>query len=186
MKLKLHKFKITGISPLLMNNPQSLQPGPKGPNKKIFDAKEDAEKSAYKDKNGNYVFPTLGFRNGLLYAMGGIKFGKRTGRSLVASSVFVPEDGEYVTLIDPDTGKPVKTHEIDSRPAVVQKARIIRSRAKILRWACILGLLVDEDMIPDPQAFLPEHITVAGTIAGVGDYRVQCMGWFGRYKAEKI
>lgn len=183
MKIETIKFQITGISPLLMHNPSGMKrsDGTSINKKKIPTAEDEAEAGVYRDAKG-IVFPVIGFRSALLYAVSGKKVGKRSARNVIAASVFNCD--EFTAIIDPSSGKPVKEYVIDSRRAVVQGNGIIRSRPRFNAWALVLRLDIDTDLIA-VQVVL-ENLNEAGLLAGVGDFRVEKRGWFGRFKAKII
>ncbi len=73
--------------------------------------------------------------------------------------------------------------EIDSRPVVIQKARIMRHRARLEEWSLKFDLELDETIIPVDS--LHQLLTDSGRRAGVGDFRPPKGGPFGRYKIVK-
>jgi len=70
--------------------------------------------------------------------------------------------------------------EVDSRPAVVQRARIMRHRARLENWTLSFAVEVEEDILPLDQVH--EILNDAGKRAGLGDYRVEKGGPFGRFQ----
>lgn len=185
MNIKPHSFRITGLSPLLMANCAHMKHDAGGirTQPKKLTPEQQAEQSAYKLPSGQLYMPALCFRESLLYAAKGKKFGKATAWSVLASAVFLI--GDNCLLVDAK-GRPLKEYEIDSRTAVNQHAgRIMVSRAKVPHWGCIVEFDIDEDVITDVKV-VAELLNQAGTISGVGAYRVSCRGWFGRFKAELI
>jgi hypothetical protein len=180
-------FKITGLRPLLMCNPVSmLDPQPDGvtSDKKEYDPKEEAERRTYKlPTNGQLYLQSLAFRGSVIGTGGGAsgrKIGKFTANSRFSAGVFPLE--ENCPLYHPETEDPIFKYEIDSRRAIVNKAGIIRHRPKINEWACDLKLEIDTDLIKVEQVL--ELLNISGRVAGVGDYRIQKKGLFGKYKAE--
>ena len=93
----------------------------------------------------------------------------------------INEKNAECPLYHPKTNRPIKTYEIDVRPARVQRARVMRARPYIKEWGCDLIFEVDTDFITVEQVL--ELLNISGKVAGVGDYRPQCKGWFGKYKA---
>lgn len=73
----------------------------------------------------------------------------------------------------------VKDVEIDSRPVVVQRARIMRHRAKVEKWSLKCSFEIEEDIcaVDDVHQILSD----SGRRAGLGDYRPQKGGPFGRF-----
>lgn len=183
MKIERSKFKITGLSTLLMCNPEHMLTPKSGlKTAKKPTAEEQAETSVYRMANKQLYLPTLCFRQSLIYAGGGKKVGKRSARSVLAATVFPGTD--KTGLIDAK-GRPITDYEMDIRGAVNKTAgRIVISRACVHHWNCIAELDIDTDMI-EPK-LIADLLNEAGTISGVGAYRPSCGGWFGRFTAEIV
>jgi len=77
----------------------------------------------------------------------------------------------------------LKNIEVDSRPVVVQRARIMRHRARLEDWTLNFDLEIDETIIPVDQ--LAEVIADSGRRAGLGDFRPPKGGPFGRFIVTK-
>ncbi len=70
-------------------------------------------------------------------------------------------------------------------PVVVQRSRILRTRAKFdLPWSCTFELDVDDEQIDQSQ--LLEWLDIAGRQIGLGDWRPEKSGMFGRFTAPDI
>ena len=68
-------------------------------------------------------------------------------------------------------------------PVVAQRSRILRARAKIdTPWSCTFE--VDDEMIDQSQ--LLEWLDIAGRQVGLGDWRPEKSGMFGRFAASDI
>jgi len=184
MKLELYKFKVTGLLPLLTHNPASMSSGANGAvkAKKIPSPEEEAAGGLYRDAEGNFGVPSMGFRSGLLCGLKGKKVGKISAPMIFASSVFAVDD--LSILIDPETEEPLRVYEIDKRRAIIQRNGVIRCRPRFPKWQCFLTLQIDADVLQAQQ--VEEHLNVAGQIIGVGDYRVERKGIFGKYMVELI
>lgn len=127
------ELKITGVSPLLLHSTngmkQSSATGTKS--RSVPTPEEEAELGTYRDADGNLVFPTVGFRSGLIYASANLKVGKITAKRALAG--FYPDE-EFTVLTDPDSGEILTDYELDIRPARVGTARIMRTRARLNHW----------------------------------------------------
>lgn len=191
MKLVSHRFLITGLSPLLLNNPIGIvldsNPNPNGEisnQKKDYGTPEEqAKKVEYRDSKGNLYIPSIQFRQSLLYACIGKKVGKTSAKKIISASVFNSDD--KTTLIDPKSKKPITEWTVDVRPAVVNKGRIARCRPKLESWAAIVRYEIDEDLVPSVKA-VEKLQNDAGTLSGVGDYKPANTGPFGRYTCTLI
>ncbi len=185
MRFVEHRFWVSFLSPLLQHNPASMVPtsnvGTIG-KKKIPTPAEEAERGIYRDSKGQMVHPVAGLRSALIKAARGKKAGKRSAPDVVKSAV-LPVD-EYVILVDPDSKKPLKEYQIDTRRVLVQRNGIMRSRPRHERWAFEVRLAVDEDVI-NPEQIVP-LLQEAGLVAALGDFRVEKGGTFGRFTAELI
>lgn len=109
--MAIHKWKLTGITPLMQSNPESMleDSEPKGDEakvakKKIYNDEEEAKIRTYRN-NGHFCHPASAFRVGLLKAGTGRKFGKTSAATMCEGGVFPV--GEFVTICD-GKGKPAK------------------------------------------------------------------------------
>ncbi len=193
--MAIKKFKLTGITPLMQSNPESMleDSAPKGDEakvakKKIYNDEQEAEIRTYRN-NGHLCHPTSAFRVGLLKACVNRKFGKKSAVSLCEEGVFPV--GEFVVICDAK-GKPAKKYVIDKRSVVIRGARILRCRPKFDPWVIILELDIDEDFISPEQ--VEQLLGVMGSKLGLGEYRperdfnkkMKGAGTFGRFTAKLI
>lgn len=183
MRFVKHTYLILGITPLLTHNPASMKPTSSlATRKKIIPTPEqEAVLGLYKIEGG-FGVPGIAFRSALLHGCKGFKVGKVGAASVIAGAV--THIDEFCLLLNPETKKPLKDYEIDSRRVVIQGQGIIRSRPKFSKWACHLVFEIDEDQAA-PEMVLT-HLNEGGMKAGVGDYRPQKMGWFGKFQAKEI
>ena len=183
MKPKIVVFEITGTSPLLQNNPINFigvqeDTGLVG-GKKQYDDHAEAELRVYRDPNGNNCHPTEAFIKSMIRAVTGRKFGKMSATSAIKGSVFIAEP---YAIIEDDKGRPAKSYSIDKRPVVVGKARVPRCRPCWNKWKMRVPLEVDVAIISPQQ--VEESLSLAGRIVGVGDYRPEKGGGFGRFTVK--
>lgn len=179
-------FEITGVSPLLMNNPQSMLSRPTGkPSmgvKEIPSPEKESESKCYRLPSGQLYIPAAAFKGALMGAVSGQKFGKKAARPVFAASVF--EKGEHCLLYSAN-GEAIKEFEIDVRRAVVQRQGVARARAKVQApWHCevtfeFVSQIMDAGKIEDGLA-------QAGALVGVLDFRPQKLGPFGRFKVNRV
>jgi len=184
MNFVTHQFKITGILPLLTHNPASMRAASTAPKtKKIPTREEEVEAGLYRDKRGNCCLPSIAFRSAFLNGLKNKRVGKASAISVLQPAV-LPAD-EFTIILNQKTGKPFKSYEeIDERRAVVQRQGIIRHRPKFINWGCVLSLNIDEDSVPIEH--IEEHLNNAGTVIGVGDFRVEKKGTFGTFTAKLL
>lgn len=193
--MKIQVFRFTGLSPLLMSNIESVnrdlpvlklgvKPG-KG------DIETIAEGMTYRDDDGTYYLPTQALRSSLLKGSVGTKFpgSRMSPKNIFKGVVFAAE--ERATILD-KKGYPVLKHvaQIDSAVNKSTKARIIVVRPRIDEWMLEVPIEIDEEFAPGNfDTFMESLLLVwnrAGRSAGVGAWRPENEGRFGRYSVEMI
>ena len=65
---------------------------------------------------------------------------------------------------------------------VVQRSRILRTRAKFDEWSCAFTLDCDDEIVDQEQ--LEMWLDIAGRRIGLGDWRPEKSGTYGRFEAE--
>ena len=183
MKPEIVTFTVVGISPLLQNNPAEFIGAPTdkklAAGKKQYNDEDEARLRLYIDEDGNYGHPCEAFTKAMVKAVAGKKFGKMFATSAVKGSVFITEP--FAILLD-EAGKLLTKYSIDRRPVVVGKARVLRCRPTFKNWRVRLALEVDTAILsPDD---VREALSLAGRIVGIGDYRPEKGGGFGRFRME--
>jgi len=143
-----------------------------------YDVEQEAAESAYiaeiDGRNQLYV-PMECLYSMIIYAAGAYRVKRRSARSFVAGGIrIVPEK------IPLGTDK----YEVDLRPVVVQKARVIRSRAKVPDWGISFNLLYNAEILA-PEV-LYNILVDGGRRVGLMDYRPQKSGWFGTFTVEEF
>lgn len=184
--MEIVTYRIVGLSPLLMHNPAQMsqeQPRVKFGVKTIPKPEDEAEAGAYRLKDGTLYAPSDWFREALLQASRGKRFGKISAYQIISSSVFLVRVSN--PLLHPETGEKLVNYEIDTRRAVVNNQGIPRCRPLISAWSLELPLEVDREILVHLEP-LTELLNAAGKFPGVGDYRVGKGGTFGRFRAELI
>jgi len=145
-------------------------------------AKEDnvrAEFHSYNDK-GKFFIPAEHIRGALINAGGMVKSkvgnSRKSMKNIVAGMFFVfPEK--------------LPIHQdycIDKRSAVNKniKGRVISIRPKWEQWETEFELHVDNNTIT--KETVQEIIENAGQYIGIGSFRPQCNGMFGRFRIKSI
>lgn len=175
-------FRVVGISPLLQNNPANfigvVEADVLGTKKTYDDAKE-AEMRVYKDNDGAYYHPAQAFIKAMVRAVTGRKFGKVTATNAIKSAVFIAEP--HCVILDA-SGKPATKYAVDRQPCVVGKARILRCRPCWAEWKMDVAMDFDAGLITAQQ--IRDALALAGRTVGIGDYRPEKGGGFGRFKVE--
>ena len=69
-------------------------------------------------------------------------------------------------------------------PVVVQRNRILRTRARFDKWSIAFRIDTDETLVDGKK--LSAWLDIAGRRIGLGDWRPQKSGQFGRFETESI
>ena len=64
---------------------------------------------------------------------------------------------------------------------VVQRNRILRTRAKFDEWSCVVAVDCDDELVDKEQ--LEAWLDIAGRRIGLGDWRPEKSGTYGRFEA---
>jgi hypothetical protein len=158
---------IEGRSPLLMNKYHehvSLENEA---------GKEQARRTAHTNASGHLQLPSVALW--LLLR----DVGKETG--VVISPHRVTVVHEWVPLLSPDLNTPLSDFSVDVR--AVRSARTarreLRYRARVDEWAAAFRLRVNERLIL--PSVIKRVLSEGGEANGLGDYRPQRGGLFGRF-----
>lgn len=184
MEAKIVVFRIVGRTPLLQNNPVEFI-GKSGDDvlgpKKVYVDEEEAAKRVYRAEGGGYYHPSEAFKKAMFFAVKGRKFGKLSAPGIITATVF-PAETEAM-LVDAK-GKPLTRYSIDRRSVVnpSNKARVLRCRPSWSPWEIKVAMEIDVAILGEQQAL--SALQLAGRIIGIGDYRPQKGGSFGRFTAE--
>lgn len=177
MKPEIVVFKIVGTSPLLQNNPANFIGAPDTSAlgaKKVYKDDEEAKLRLYLDGDGRHCHPAESFTRAMIRAAAGKKFGKMFATAALRGAVFITEP--FVVI---ESGS---DYGIDRRSVVVGKARVLRCRPVWNKWSMKLPLEVDTAILRPEQ--VRECLALAGRIIGVGDFRPEKGGGFGRFICE--
>lgn len=171
--------RIEGISPLLQHRFDVPEVDEKSKKRDLKKNKDDVEGYLYRDQDGNIYEPSSHVMMALKYA--GAKFqipgqGKTTYKNIV---------GGGSVQIEPFA----ITHEIqdwvpDRQAVIVQRAKIVRTRPRFDRWALSFFIEYDEEEIS--REVINELLVYAGRRSGLGDYRPQKGGPYGRFIVTKF
>lgn len=187
--MKKIKVSIEGTSPLLMNqyNVEAELERQKGKRiTRVYDPVEEARKAAYFSTKGKkqLVIPVGIVYAALLNASSFHKIGKRSAKSILAGSLRIQgeDGGEEISL---GTDK----YEIDTRPVVIQRNRVLKSRARLDSWKASFSIVFNENLIADADV-IKTVLEEAGLRIGLMDFRPAKSGWYGcfsvtEWKVEK-
>ena len=172
--MKKYKVEVKGVSPYLMHR-FGVEGADTKTQKKVGkkDYKGEVENALYKSPDGEIYVPATQLKGSLMEAgkqMRVVGKGKATYSKLFGA----------VVIIEPDTipMSPQKW-EIDERAVVIQRTRIIRYRPKFKDWSLKFNVVVMDDDIS--LEVVKEGLDIAGNYCGIGDFRPQKKGSYGRF-----
>lgn len=185
MRPEIVTFKIVGISPLLQNNPAAFIGNDSDDGittgKKKYNDEEEARLRVYKDADGRFVHPAESFIKSMVKAVTGKKFGKKSAPALLKGAVFLAEPW---CVIEDAKGQEANQYTIDRRSVVIKKInRVLRCRPCWSNWRMSLALEMDAALMDRSQ--LVVALGLAGRVIGIGDYRPEKGGGFGRFRLEE-
>jgi hypothetical protein len=180
------KVTIVGVSPLLCNkftdaaalavsgNTSAVMRGQKPP------PREQAQAKLYLDSNGKPTLPGTNLMRSIVNAGSFVKSGK-SKLSTQRSSV-IPAGMSISEIELPIAGAKWET---DSRSVVIPSTggRIMCHRPRFDDWRVNFTLDVDETMFS--EAIARELLDLAGKRIGVGDFRPERKGPFGRFRVDQ-
>lgn len=183
MEPRVAIYRITGKTPLMQNNPASFigveEEGGLTVGKKKYDDEEEARLRVYKEDDV-YVHPTESFTKAMIKSAVNKRIGKNAATTVLKGTVFICEPSCVILNGD---GKPATHYEIDRRPVVLRgKDRILRCRPKWFPWSMQVALELDTSIIQPKDVEI--ILSLAGRIVGIGDYRPEKGGGFGRFGCE--
>jgi len=168
------QVQVKGVAPgLLMNSAKSmLLQVIKGKKRgDIPGIEEDAESRAYRMKDDTLFIPSAAFYGTLINSSAAYRIGKKSATSLIAGTVRVWPD---------EISLGTKKYEIDLRPVVVQRSRIVRARPWLKEWTAQFQIIYDSTYGISAE-LLKKIFTEAGKRIGILDFRPQHRGQFGRF-----
>jgi hypothetical protein len=143
--------------------------------------REEAEKVTYRFPDGSLYHPGAAISR-LLREAGSnhkIKGTRKSVKFAVPSAVIVLDDA--IALEMPGSGEAISDYEVDSRPVVIPstKGRVMRHRPRLDKWAMTFHLEIDDDLLP--VEFVHQLLEEGGRKLGIGDFRPEKGGPFGRF-----
>lgn len=173
--MKTIKAKIKGVGlGILLHSPAGM--GQSNGKKVIPTREQEAAAGCYwMDDKKSLAFPAWNVSRALVKAAAQFKNGK------VPMSRYMASD---VVIEPPMLSFGTKEYAIDTRRAVVQRQGILRSRPLLKNWTLEFDLLVGEGisaaMFPTLRVICEE----AGQRVGIGDFRIDKNGPFGKFVVE--
>tara|TARA_R100001463_G_scaffold13402_1_gene35745 strand:+ start:127 stop:741 length:615 start_codon:yes stop_codon:yes gene_type:complete len=182
-------FEITGKSPgIMFNNPSMMAEGNSGVTKtrgtKKYNDEDEAEMRTYRNDKGNLIVPAVQIRASILEASKAYKLGRTNMKTLLNHLMIEPVDELELKSLK---NRPIKTYNIDKRRVVVSRAGIMRARPLVPEWKLTFSVEVDRELMENSLQgtntleVLTKILSDAGKKQGIGDYRPQKGGSFGRF-----
>lgn len=173
--MKTINVEISGIAPLLQNRFPIEEQGQNQSKakKKVYDPEVEAKKCLYQ-RDGKIFQPAEHIYQSIIRASVDFKFeGKKSYKDVVTSSIVV--EPEEIPMISE------KPYEIDTRPVVIQRARVLKWRPLFRNWKLQFKITILDDTNIQAST-LKEILDKAGLTKGIGDYRPR----FGRFMVTKF
>ena len=182
--MKTVLVSLRGVSPILMHRWSDKSEVDSGSNVRRTNVnrltpREEAEETAYRTPEGLLYMPSAAVVRCFREAASDFKQrGKRQSMKYAAGAAFIPVSD--VLLFNPT----LTDFEVDSRPVVIPatKGRIMRHRPRLNAWRLVFYVGIDTDLIGMDTA--QEIMTAGGSLKGLGDYRPEKGGPFGRFAVE--
>ncbi len=186
------EIECTGISPLLMHSDRASDPLSKearwlselaGKRRKteadiVELARREFHSSLYLDAAGRPTIPIDNVHSCIYAAAKRRKEGPAFSGSFTVTSVRFEYDGPD----DPDALWEQPDNFVDRRSVKVGMSRVIRTRAIFPKWS--LAVTAEHDPEVADLFNIGQWAQIAGTRIGLGDYRPQRGGLFGRFEAK--
>ena len=194
-----YKVTIKGISPLIQHcgrsgldtrSPEALEKAQitkkKGSNRT---EKDDARLreletliSFWLDDEGLPTIPPHALRATIENAARKLKQGAQVREGLV---VEFTEKFEWDRKLGEKTEDLARSESIQFEvPVVIQRSRLLKTRAKFDEWSATFLIDTDPELVDQDQ--LERWLFIAGRRIGLGDWRPQKSGLYGRFEVEKI
>jgi hypothetical protein len=181
--MKTIQVEIRGVAPLLIHRfTEQAEAG--DPTRPIVtdrsNPRAEATNHAYIAADGSYYFSAFSIPNCMSSAGSNhkMKGSRKTLRFIVPSAITVAED--TITILN--GAGPAKSFEVDSRPVTIPatKGRIMRHRPRFNEWGAKFELLLEERQLS--VAMASQLLTEGGLCIGIGDFRPEKRGPFGRFR----
>ena len=193
----LYKLGIEGTSALIMHSASGIDPllaineqkqditRKRGSNRTVVDDARLRELetigSLWLDSRERPTIPASAIRTVIETGARKLKQGPQVREGLVVvQTSFTYDTARYGTAIE-DLGKKTQF----TVPVVVQRSRIMRTRAMFdLPWSCEFDLDCDDELVSSEH--LSRWLDIAGRRIGLGDWRPEKSGQYGRFQTVGI
>jgi hypothetical protein len=172
--MREYEVSIKGIVPLMH---ERFSGATSSKHKKKYDPKEECEKKLYRNKDGKIFQPAIHIEGALINAATNFQMkGRKSYKDFFKSSVIImPQEIFFKIPEDPEN------YEIDERPVVIQRSRVLTWRPKWNDWEFDFSIKVLQDAMIDDST-VKEILEHAGAYVGIGSFRPK----FGRFEVIKF
>ena len=196
--MTFYSIKLRGIRPLIMHNGaasldkrspasvEKLEITRKRANNRT-EADEDrlreleCQTSIWYDVQGAPTIPTAAIRAAIETAARKLKQGPQVREGMIVSEVTA---FDYDRKALGTTAEELGRNAQFTVPVVVQRNRIARTRAKFDTWTLTFVLEAEDDLVDQHQ--LESWLAIAGRRIGLGDWRPEKSGDYGRFEVDEI
>ena len=178
--MKKYEVEIKGITPLLQNKPEEYGFDVQWIEKKAStEYEKEALKKLYVDAEGAIYQPATHIENSLIEAGKKIKV-KGSGKATY-SKIF----GSMVNVEEFEIVHNNQKYEIHKTLVVIPstKGRIMRYRPMFKSWSLTFHLEFEDEI---PADVIKEALEIAGKYVGIGDWRPEKKGKFGKFQVVKF
>jgi len=178
MAEQIYEVKLEGVSPLLMNRFAGEETIGKTRKRAETTKENDVEDTVYRLPNGKVYQPSECIKQALIEA--GKAFKKGRGNRSKAFASFLIVTPEAIVHNE-------QKWAVDRRAVVIPstKGRVMRNRARFDKWGINFQITVLDTNEVDME-LLSNALNYAGNYIGIGDYRPQKKGMYGRFVVSKI
>lgn len=194
--MKQVTVRITGTTPFLMHYDKFSDPlhpdtiahsqltnkKKKTEEDRLAIARSEFAGGAYWNKDIGYYMPGHMFKGVLVGAAKLNRLGTAVKRAVLVLESEAPLENKAGDVPPEQLFDNINFRDV--RSVCVSQSRIMRYRPRFNEWAAQFTVLYDETQLD--EAGLETILKNAGSLIGVGDYRVECGGGFGRFTAEVL
>lgn len=178
IQIERFEIRVVGDSPLIMHKwsekakkqilDKQMKVATTGRDAK--DPQRDFEESIYRDQDGDYAFPSIAFKSAIVSAC---RFSDGLKMTVLRGAVHI--ENEFVKIL----GGPVPREDM---VRVGMGSADIRYRAEFSPWSAMLRVAVNTQILSFAQVL--NLINLAGFGVGVGEWRPERNGSFGRFHVK--
>ena len=132
-------------------------------------------------ENGEIEIPTAAIRRCLEDSAKKLKQGSQVREGLIVTKTTFHYDKSLGETLDELS----KNKEVQlTTPAVIQRNRLLITRPHFKEWTCDIEIDAEDDLVDIDQ--LRHWFAIGGRRVGLGDWRPQKSGHFGRFQLTKL